>query len=75
MSNHLVIIEQQNNEPIIQVMTREEIMDHGKKGLFLIEGNFLKAFSQIMDVNKLARRTYGHQTSYNFKKRSEHAKR
>lgn len=52
MSNHLVIMEQENDDSIIKVMTRKEINKRGVKGLTFVEGNFLKGFSKIMDLGR-----------------------
>jgi len=75
MSNHLVIIEQSNDDSIIKVMTRKEIINRGRSGLTIIEGNLLKGFGQIMDLKNLIKGAHGNQTSYYYKKRSEYAKR
>jgi len=52
MSNHLVIIKQSNDDSIIKVMTRKEIINRGRSGLTIVEGNLLKGFGQIMDIRK-----------------------
>jgi len=60
MSNHLVIIEQSNDDSIIKVMTRNEILKRGRKGLTIVEGNLLKGFGQIMDLKNLIKGKNGH---------------
>ena len=53
-------MEQSNDDSIIKVMTRNEILKRGRKGLTIVEGNLLKGFGQIMDLKNLIKGKNGH---------------